>query len=196
MQTVEFTRMADGTKADYDLLAGYGAAFTAGLPDRILQALDDLKGSTEGYKVTRFGHSVQTATRAQRDGRDEEYVVMALIHDIGDGLAPFSHSEMIGAILRPFVRPEVCWIAQHHGVFQMYYYAHHTGGDRNARDRYRGHEWFDACAEFCEKYDQESFDPAYENLPIEFFEPMVHRVFAEPRHGYYQAPTAQNTALV
>jgi len=186
MHTVGFTRMADGTKADYDLLAGYEAAFAAGLADRILRALGELKSSTEGYQISRFGHSLQTATRAHRDGRDEEYVVMALLHDIGDALAPFTHSELIGAVLRPFVRPEVCWIARHHGLFQLYYYAHHTGGDRNARDAYRGHEWFDACTEFCEKYDQESFDPAYENLPIEFFEPMVRRVFAEPRPDYYQ----------
>jgi predicted HD phosphohydrolase len=196
MQTVEFTRMADGTKADYELLADYGATFTAELPDRILRSLDELKGSTDGYKISRFEHSLQTATRAHRDGRDDEYVVMALVHDIGDSLAPFTHSELIGAVLRPFVRPEVCWIARHHGVFQLYYYAHHTGGDRNAREAYRGHEWFDSCAEFCEKYDQESFDPAYDNLPIEFFEPMVRRIFAQPRTSYYEVPSASNTAIV
>jgi predicted HD phosphohydrolase len=181
--------MADGTKADYEMLAQHGAEYTAGLADRILRSLDDLKESVDGYQVSRFAHSVQTATRAQRDGRDQEYVVMALVHDIGDGLAPYTHSEMINAVLRPFVRPEVCWIAGHHGIFQMYYYAHHTGGDRNARDKYRGHEWFDACAEFCEKYDQQSFDPAYENLPIEFFEPMVRQVFSESRYLVNSEPS-------
>ncbi|MDT4931125.1 MAG: hypothetical protein QOF92_3992 [Pseudonocardiales bacterium] len=182
MTTVEFTRMADGTQADYDLLKSVGAAFVAGLPDRILTGLDELDGPAAGYQVSRYEHSLQTASRAHRDGRDEEYVVMALVHDIGDGLAPYSHSEMIGAVLRPFVRPEVRWIATHHGVFQLYYYAHFYGGDRNAREAFRGHEWFDACAEFCEIYDQESFDPAYDTLPVETFEPMVRRVFAEPRY--------------
>jgi predicted HD phosphohydrolase len=192
MQTVRFTRMADGTKAEYEFLEQVGAAFNALLPDRILRALDGLKGSVDGYQISRFEHSVQTATRAQRDGRDAEYVVMALAHDIGDGLAPYTHSEMIGAVLRPFVRPEVCWIASHHGVFQYYYYGHHLGLDQNARDAYRQHEWFNACAEFCEKYDQQSFDPAYENLPIQFFEPMVRRVFAEPRYEFHRGAQSLN----
>lgn len=182
MEKVNFTRMADGTKEDYQLLGEYGAAFTAGLADRIVSALTELDRDETGYRVTRLTHSLQTATRAHRDERDEEYVVMAAVHDIGDTLAPFTHSEMIGAVLRPFVRPEVCWIAKHHGVFQDFYYAHFYGRDRNAREAYRGHVWFDACAEFCELYDQRSFDPDYETLPLEFFEPMVARVFAEPRY--------------
>jgi predicted HD phosphohydrolase len=182
MSTVSFTRMSDGTREEYQMIKGYGAEFLARQPDRILRALSEMETSIVGYQVSRYTHSLQTATRAHRDGHDEEYVVMAAVHDIGDGLAPLTHSEMIGAVLRPYVRPEVCWIAQHHGVFQLYFYAHHLDGDRNARETYRGHEWFDACAEFCEKYDQESFDPDYETLPIEFFEPMVRRVFAEPRY--------------
>ena len=192
MQTVRFTRMADGTKEEYEFLGQVGAAFNALLPDRILGALNDLKGSVDGYQISRYAHSVQTASRAQRDGRDEEYVVMALVHDIGDGLAPYTHSEMIGAVLRPFVRPEVRWIASHHGVFQYYYYAHHLGLDRNARDAYRQHEWFNACVEFCEKYDQQSFDPAYENLPIQFFEPIVRRIFSKPRYEFSGAASSLN----
>ena len=131
--------------------------------------------------MTRLEHSLQSATRAYRDGRSEEYVVMALLHDIGDELAPWTHSELAAAVLRPYVSEECWWIAKHHGVFQLYYYAHHLGGDRNVRDHYRSSPFFDACAEFCELYDQNSFDPGYESLPIEFFEPMVRRVFAEPR---------------
>lgn len=182
MTTVSFTRMSDGTRADYDLLRETGAAFTAKLPDRILAAVDALREPGGGYKVTRFEHSVQTASRAQRDGQDDEYVVMALVHDIGDGLAPYTHSEMVGAVLRPFVRPEVEWIARHHGAFQLYYYGQHVDADPDAREAFRDSEWFDACVRFCEKYDQESFDPAYESLPIEFFEPMVRQVFSEPRY--------------
>jgi predicted HD phosphohydrolase len=181
-QTVSFNRMADGTRADYDLLAPLNAEFQAALPDRILQAVDDLNGPTGGFKLTRYEHSLQTATRALRDGRDDEYVTMCLVHDIGDNLAPFTHSEMISAVIKPFVRPEVEWIARHHTFFQTYYYAHLFGDDRNARDRYRDHEWFDACVEFCARYDQESFDPDYAWLSIESFEPMVRAVFSEPRY--------------
>jgi predicted HD phosphohydrolase len=182
MDKVTFTRMADGTKEEYELLKVYGAAFTAGLADRIVSALSELDRDETGYCVSRLTHCLQTATRAHRDGRDEEYLVMAAVHDIGDTLAPFTHSEMIGAVLRPFVRPEVCWIAKHHGVFQDFYYAHFYDRDPNAREAYRGHQWFDACAEFCELYDQRSFDPEYETLPLNFFEPMIRRVFAEPRY--------------
>jgi predicted HD phosphohydrolase len=182
MKTVSFTRMADGTPEDYALLDTFEEEFMRGLPDRLLGTLDGLKGSFDGYQVTRYDHSLQAATRAHRDGRDEEYVVATLLHDIGDELAPYTHGEMVAAILRPFVREELHWIVKHHGVFQMYYYAHYSGGDRNARDRYRDDPHFDACAEFCELYDQASFDPAYDGEPVEFFEPMVRRVFAEPRH--------------
>ena len=182
MKTVSFTRMQDGTAEDYALLGRYEDEFMKGLPDRLLKALDALKGSYGGYQVTRYDHSLQAATRALRDDRDEEYVVATLLHDIGDELAPYTHGEMVAAILRPYVREELHWIVKHHGVFQMYYYAHLSGGDRDARDRYRDDPHFDACAEFCERYDQASFDPAYDTLPIDAFEPMVRRVFAEPRY--------------
>jgi len=174
--------MADGTAEDYALLERYEEGYVASLPDRLLEALDRLKSSLAGYQVSRYEHSLQSATRALRDGRDEEYVVAALLHDIGDELAPYTHGEMTAAILKPYVRPEVCWVVKHHGLFQMYYYAHHSGGDRHARDRYRDHEWYDACAEFCEKYDQNCFDPAYDSLPVSEFEPMVRRVFGEVRY--------------
>lgn len=182
-RTVGFTAMADGTADDYRLLSELEDRMIAGLPDRLLRALDALKGSFDGYQVTRYEHSLQAATRALRDGRDEEYVVATLLHDLGDELAPHNHSEMAAAILRPYVRDEVHWIIKHHGAFQMYYYAHHYGLDRNVRDRWADHPWYAACAEFCERYDQVSFDPAYDTLPITEFEPMLRRVVARPRYG-------------
>jgi predicted HD phosphohydrolase len=182
METVAFTRMEDGTAEDYALLDRYEEGYIASLPDRLLDSLEKLRTSLAGYQVSRYEHSLQSATRALRDGRDEEYVVAALLHDIGDELAAYTHGEMVAAILKPYVRPEVCWVVKHHGLFQMYYYAHHSGGDRNARDRYRDHEWYGACAEFCEKYDQNCFDPAYDSLPVAEFEPMVRRVFGEVRY--------------
>lgn len=181
-ETVSFTQMAEGTQEDYALLDRLAEEHCSHLADRVLGALLALDGSYGGYQVTRLEHSLQSATRAERDGRGEEYVAAALLHDIGDELAPFTHGEMAAAVLRPFVSEEIWWILKHHGIFQLYYYAHHLGGDRNARDRYRGHPFYDACAEFCELYDQRSFDPHYDSLPVEFFEPILRRVLAEPRY--------------
>lgn len=182
METVSFTSMEDGTKEDYELLDRFAEEYARSLPDRLLESLNGLKQSYAGYQVNRYEHSLQSATRASRDGRGDEYVVAALLHDLGDELAPYTHGEMVAAILRPYVSAELCWVVGHHGIFQSYYYAHHYGEDRHARDRYRAHPHFDACVEFCERYDQNCFDPAYESLPIEFFAPMVRGVFAEPRY--------------
>ena len=172
-----FTAMRDGTREDYQIIAQYDAEFSAGLADRILVHLRLLEGTTGGYAVDRLTHSLQTATRAQRDGRDDEYVVCALIHDIGDTLAPDNHSRFAASLLEPFVSDRNRWIVEHHGIFQGYYFFHHLGIDRNLRDRYRDHEWFGDCAEFCEKYDQNSFDPEYPTEPLESFEPAVREVF-------------------
>lgn len=183
MQTVSFKAMHAGTKEDYDLLMRYEDAFNAELPDRILATVRNLRNSVQGFQIDRFEHSLQSATRAHRDGRDEEYVVAALIHDMGDELAPYTHGELVGAVMRPFFPERLCWIVAHHPAFQQHYYGRHTGDDPDARERWRGHEWFDDCVEFCERYDENCFDPDYENLPLEFFEPMVRRVFSEPRYG-------------
>ncbi len=131
----------------------------------MLAALAKLDHSLSGYRVSRLGHSLQAATRALKDGADDELIVAALIHDIGDELAPYNHAQIAAAILRPYVRPEVTWIVEQHGLFQMYYYAHHCGGDRNARERFRGHAWYQACKDFCANWDQNSFDPDYPTNP-------------------------------
>jgi predicted HD phosphohydrolase len=178
METVSFTQMAEGTREDYLLLQRLEEQYVESLPDRLLAAVEALQTSLSGYQVTRYEHSLQSATRAYRDGQDEDYVVAALLHDIGDVLAPYTHGEMVAAILRPFLPERIVWIVKYHGLFQMVYYAHHYGEDRNARDEYKDHPWYDDCAEFCEKYDQNCFDPAYESLPLPFFEPMVRRVFS------------------
>ena len=176
-----FTAMRDATREDYQIIARYDAEFFSGLPDRILEHLRLLSGTTGGYAVDRLTHSLQTATRAQRDGRDDEYVVCALIHDIGDILSPANHSAFAAAMLGPFVSERNAWIVAHHGIFQGYYFFHHVGADRNARDRYRDHPWFRDCAEFCEKYDQNSFDPSYDTEPLEAFEPALRAVLGRPR---------------
>lgn len=175
---VSFVHMADGTKEDYELLEKLEEQYNETLADRLLEALVGLKDSLSGYQVSRYEHSMQSATRAYRDGKDEEYVVASLLHDIGDVLAPYTHGEMVAAIFRPYMSQKMCWIIKYHGLFQMVYYAHFVGGDPNARERYKDHPWYDDCVEFCEKYDQNCFDPEYDSLPLEFFEPMVQRIFS------------------
>ena len=171
-----FHQMKHGTKEDWQIIGGSHEKLCEGTADRVLAHLRLLDGDYGGFAVDRLTHSLQTATLAIRDGRDDEYVVAALLHDIGDTLAPNNHPEVGAAILRPFVSPRVHWIVQHHGVFQGYYFWHHIGMDRNARDQFAGHEWYDDCSEFCELYDQAAFDPAGETLPLEEFEPIVRRV--------------------
>lgn len=177
MDTVNFTSMADGTREEYEFLDRFEEIFTDDLPKRILQHLERLDDSISGYKVSRLEHTLQSATRAYRAGESEELVVAALVHDIGDMIAPFSHSELAAAVLRPFVSEKIYWVVKHHGLFQMYYFAHHLGGDRNARECYRDHPWYEDAVRFCELYDQNCFDPGYESESLEFFAPMVQRLF-------------------
>lgn len=178
MKTVNFRQMKDGTKEEYLFLEQHEKAYAKGLADRILNTLRALETSLSGYLVTRLEHSLQTATRAEADGADEEMVLAALIHDIGDDLCPYNHSQYAASIIRPYVRPEVTWIINQHGLFQNYYYIHFFGGDPNERDYLKGHKWYQACVDFCEKWDQTSFDPDYPTKPLEYFEPLVRKIFA------------------
>jgi len=178
METVDFVHMADGTQEEYQFLEGRERQFTSEVADRILEHLASLDKSATGYKISRLGHCLQTAIRAERDGADEEMVVAALLHDIGDMLAPYNHGDMAAAILKPYVSERTHWIIRHHGIFQTYYYVHHFGEDRNIRDRYAGHAHYQATVDFCHKWDQTSFDPEYETPGLDYFEPMVRRLFA------------------
>ncbi|MEM7409682.1 MAG: HD domain-containing protein [Myxococcota bacterium] len=185
MPDTTFTRMQDATREDYQVIGKHSLDFFQGLPDRVLRHLQILDGDSGGYAVSRLTHSLQTATRAERDGRDDEYVVCALLHDIGDTLATANHADLAATILEPFVSDENHWIVKHHAIFQGYYFFHHLGLDRNARDAFRDHPLFRECAAFCQKYDQNSFDPEYETLPLEHFEPMVRKLLAAPRKSIY-----------
>ncbi len=178
MKKVSFTEMKKGTKEDYLLLDKNEKDFAKKTADRILKFLSSLTETLEGYQVSRLEHSLQSATRALHAGESEEMIVAALLHDIGDELAPMNHSEYAASILKPYVSEKTHWIVEKHGEFQAYYYAHHLGGNRNKRDKYKGHKYFDACVNFCEKYDQCSFDPNYESYPLEKFKPMVRNIFA------------------
>ena len=177
--TVSFTAMKDGTREDYMLLAKLEKPYLAMTADRILDELRRHGEATlEGYQISRLEHGLQSATRAEREGADTDWIIGALLHDIGDGLAPQNHDRFSAEVIRPFVRWDVAWVVEHHGIFQMLYYAHHYGWDENARERYRDHPCFQSCAAFCERWDQSSFDPDYPSEPLEHFEPRLREVFA------------------
>ena len=182
-----FTAMEHGTAEDWQVIASHFSPFAKALPDRVLAHLRLLDGDYGGFPVDRLQHSLQTATRAHRAGESEEYVVTALLHDIGDTLGSYNHPDIAAAIVKPFVSEELHWITAQHGIFQGYYFFHHLGMDRDLRENFRGHPHFEATARFCERYDQAAFDPAYDNAPLDFFEPMLRRVFAAPRNSIYQA---------
>lgn len=181
-----FSRMQDSTVEDWRIITAEFIPFAQALPDRVLAHLRLLEGECGGFPVDRLTHSCQTATRAALDGRDEEYVVCALLHDIGDTLGSFNHPDIAAAILRPFVSEQNHWMVQQHGIFQAYYFFHHLGLDRNIRDQFCGHKYFDYTAEFCELYDNPAFDPKAETLPLSEFEPMVRRVFAQVKNTIYR----------
>ena len=149
----------------------------------MLAHLELLHDSYSGEQVDRYEHSLQTATRAHRDGADEETVVAALLHDIGDMLAPSNHGELAAALLQPYVSPNTAWMVKHHGVFQGYYFFHHLGMNRDERERFKGHPAYQQTVDFCAKWDQTAFDPAYDTMPIAAFEPMVRHVFAREPWG-------------
>jgi predicted HD phosphohydrolase len=178
--------MTEGTAEQWHQIARHAMEYGRQLPDRVLAHLDLLKDDMGGYAVSRLEHSLQAATRAHRDGRDEEYVVCALLHDIGDTLGCFNHSDVAAAILKPFVSEQNLWMVDKHAIFQGYYFFQHLGLDQNMRERFREHEWFGYCAEFCEKYDQCAFDPDYGSMPLTAFEPMLRRVFASPKRSIYR----------
>lgn len=178
METVDFVQMKDGTAQEYRLLQRLEADYIESLPDRLLQALERLGDSLQGYKVSRLEHSLQTASRAEADGADIETVVAALLHDLGDELAPENHSQLAAAIVRPYVRAEVTWIIDKHGLFQMQYYAHHYGRDPHGHLAYKDHAWYGSCLRFCERYDQAAFDPSYPSRSLAYFEPMLREIFS------------------
>ena len=182
-----FTRMEASTAEDWRKIGGEFSGFARTLPDRLMAHLKVLEGDYGGFPVDRYTHSLQTATRALRDGRDEEYVACALFHDVGDTLGTFNHFDIAAAILKPFVSPENLWMVQNHGIFQGYYFFHHIGLDRNLRDQFQGHAHFERTAEFCDLYDNPAFDPKAEALPMAEFEPIVRRVFSQPKNSIYKA---------
>ena len=178
MEKVKFKQMKEGSKEDYLLLNKLEKKFIEGTADRVLKTMQGLTSSLVGYQINRLEHSLQTATRALKEKASDEMIVAALLHDIGDELAPNNHAEFAAAILKPYVSEKTAWIVEKHGIFQMYYYAHHLGFNKNERDKYKGHKYYPATAKFCEKWDQISFDPNYKSLLLKEFEPYVKKIFS------------------
>ena len=178
MEQAKFTQMKDGTKEDYLLLEKHEKKFIEGTADRLIKFMSGLSNTLEGYQITRLEHSLQTATRALNDKADDEMVVATLLHDIGDELAPLNHSEYAAAVLKPYVSEKTHWIIEKHGEFQMYYYAHHLGGNKNQRDKYKDHKYYQDTVDFCENWDQKSFDPNFKSLSLQEFEPFIKKIFS------------------
>lgn len=189
-ERASFTAIADSTQEDWALIAKDFAQFAAGLPDRVLAHMRLLEGDYGGFPVDRMEHCLQAATLAHRDGMDEEYVVCALLHDIGDTLGSYNHPDVAAAILKPFVSEANHWMVEKHGIFQGYYFFHYLGMDRDMREQFRGHPHFERTATFCEKHDQNAFMTDYDTLPLEAFEPMLRRVMAAPKNSIYAEAVA------
>ena len=189
-----FSSMEQSTAEDWKLISAEYMPFAKALPERVLAHLQLLSGDYGGFAVDRMTHSLQTATLAHRAGKDAEYVVCALLHDIGDTLGSYNHPDVGAAIIKPFVSAENHWMVEKHGIFQGYFFFHHIGMDRNMREQFRGHPCFEQTAEFCEKYDGPAFNPNGETLPLEFFEPMLQRMFARPKNTIYKSAIEKQTA--
>ena len=185
MKKVNFTEMKNGSKEDYLFLDKLEKEYVGETADRILNFLSRMTTTLEGYKITRLEHSLQSATRAFRNNESEEMVVACLLHDIGDELAPLNHSEYAASVLKPYVSEKTHWIIEKHGEFQMYYYAHHLGADRLKREKYKDHKYYQDTINFCEKYDQCSFDPNYKSMSLKDFEPMVRNIFSRKPYSHY-----------
>jgi predicted HD phosphohydrolase len=186
-----FTDMSESVAEDWSIIMAEQVPYARNGGARVIEHLKLLADDYAGFPVDRLTHCLQTATRAHRDGRSEDYVVMALVHDIGDTLGAYNHPDIAAAILQPFVSEELHWIVKHHGIFQGVNFFHHIGLDRNMREQFRGAEHFAATQEFIDTYDCPAFDPEYDTLPLEFFEPMVMRLFEFPQNSIYKKAMAE-----
>jgi len=196
MEAAKFIQMKDGDREDYQFLRAHEIEFANKTADRLLIALKELDNSLSGYQISRLQHSLQAATRAFYDSADIDWIVSALLHDIGDIYAPYNHDEYAAAIIRPFVREQCAWVVEVHADFQLFYYGHYICAEQNKRDRHRNHPYFDDCVTFCERWDQSSFDPNYKTLPLEFFAPLLHQVFARAEYSPEVIQQGQRLPLV
>ena len=178
---VTFSRLDQSTKADHDILQPYLALENKRIGEHVLAMFEDLEHRSCGpLPVTMYEHGLQAATRALRAKADEETVVCALLHDLGHFVAPLNHGALAAELLKPYISDTNYWVLKHHTPFQGYWYFHHMGLDRDARDKFKNQPWYDAAVRFTGEWDQTAFDPDYKSLPLAEFRPMVTRLFARP----------------
>lgn len=190
-ELAKFHQMTEGTAEDYAIVAAANAEHVKSLPNRIIEHMLLLDGDHGGFAVDRLEHCLQTATRAHQAGENEEYVVAALLHDMGDILCPSNHADMAATVLKPFVDEDIHWMVDKHAIFQGYYFFDFLGLDKNMRDQFKGHPCFEKTAQFCHLYDQNSFDPNFKSMKLEDFRPMLERVFARPKNSIYLRDAAE-----
>jgi len=184
-QSATFGAMTEGTASDWKIIAAHNQHLAADVASRVIDHLKLLEGDHGGFAVDRLEHSLQTATRAYRANKSDEYVVCALLHDIGDTLGSYNHPDIAVAILKPFVSEEHLWMVEKHGIFQGYNFFHYLGLDRNMRDQFQGHPAYDLTVEFCQEFDQTAFDPKYDSMPLSEFVPAVEALLAQPKNSIY-----------
>jgi predicted HD phosphohydrolase len=172
-----FTSMDTSTAEQWAVIGAETAKNQPRVAERVLMLLRSLGEVTDGFIVDQLTHCLQTATRAERDNADEELVLASLCHDIGKAISVPNHPAIAAEILKPYVRDDVYDVIRTHQDFQGRHYYHHFGGDPNARDQYAGAPWFDLGARFADDWDQKAFDPEYDTLPLEHFEPLVRSMF-------------------
>ena len=177
-QRAAFKTFRESTQEDWALIRTHLPETQRRVADHALWLLRALDSDHGGFPVSRLQHSLQTAARAEKGGESEEYVMCALLHDIGDTLAPTNHPSIAADMLKGVVSDGHHWMVLHHGIFQGYYFWHHLGMDRNTRDQFRDSPYYDLTDEFTAKYDQTAFDPDYVSPSLEYYEPMVRRLFA------------------
>ncbi|MGK0375754.1 MAG: putative HD phosphohydrolase [Arenicella sp.] len=186
MMQANFNKMSESTAEDWRSIMGEQMAFFTKLPDRILAHMQLLDEDYGGFPVDRLQHSLQTAELAAEAGEDDQYVVCALLHDIGDTLGSTNHADVAAAILEPFISEENLWMIKHHAIVQGYNFFHHLGLERNMREQFKDHPHYQRTLRFVNKYDDLAFDVSKPKLSLKHFEPMVREVFAKPLKSIYK----------
>jgi predicted HD phosphohydrolase len=174
-----FTRMDESTAAEWMSIGREVAKRQAQMPALIKSMLRQLEEQVDGFATNQLVHALQTATRAVRDGASEELIVAALCHDIGKVISVINHPAIAAEMLKPYVARETYEIIRTHQDFQGRHYYALMGMNPNAREQYRDQSWYALAEKFTDEWDQTSFDPNYDTLPLAYFEPMIDRVFGK-----------------
>jgi predicted HD phosphohydrolase len=182
-----FTRMDEGRVEEWMVIGEEVSKRQAAMPVIIKSMLVRLEEQVDGFAVNQLVHGLQTATRALRDGASEEMIVAALCHDIGKVISVENHPAIAAEILKPYVSHETYEIVRTHQDFQGRHYYALLGKDPESRSQYSGQPWYEMATRFTDEWDQTSFDPDYETLPLSYFEPMIERVFARTRESRAQS---------